>query len=351
MSDAPHKPPASVRLAGLRLPSIEAGRGIAATAVVLYHAMRHLNKIHPAPLLTHAFQFGHAGVDFFFVISGFIILHVHAADIGRPARLGHYAARRFTRVFPTYWVALVFTIILSLAGHEHALPSAADLARSILLLPSHTPPLLGIAWTLQYEIVFYLVFAVLILNRAAGIALCLLWLAWIAIGTIVPDPTGLPPSIYGIYNLEFFAGMAAARILATRRLTRPLPILAVGLAGFAAAALAEDLGWLNGYANPARFAYGVPAAMIVLGAAAADRARLIALPSFLRTLGAASYSIYLFQFIFIGIAWHLLATAGADRGAPAAVIFSILAACGVGGGILMSRRIEYPLMRRLRRRS
>jgi len=353
MSDAPHNPPPGVRLASARLPSprlpgIEAGRGIAATSVVLYHAIRHLNKIHPAPLLTQAFQFGHAGVDFFFVISGFIILHVHAVDIGRPARLGHYAARRFTRVFPTYWVALTLTIILGLAGHQHAFPSAADIASSILLLPSRTPPVLGIAWTLQYEIVFYVLFAVLILNRAAGIALGVLWLARIAIGTIVPDHSGLPPSVFGIYNLEFFAGMAAARILATRRLARPLPLLAAGLTGFAAAALAEDLGWLNGYANPARLAYGIPAAMIVLGAAAADRARLVTLPSALRTLGSASYSIYLFQFIFIGSAWHLLSAAGAI--APTALMFCVLSACGVGGGILMSRNIEYPLMRRLRRR-
>ncbi len=341
MSDAPHTPPAGARLAG-----IEAGRGIAATSVVLYHAVRHLNKIHPAPLLTQAFQFGHAGVDFFFVISGFIILHVHAGDIGRPARLGHYAGRRFTRVFPTYWVALALTVLLGLASRQHPFPSAAELARSILLLPSHAPPLLGIAWTLQYEIVFYLVFGVLILSRAAGITLCVLWLAWIAAGTMTHDHTGLPPSVFGVYNLEFFAGMAAARLLATSRFARKLPWLAAGIACFAASAVAEDLGWLDGYANPARFAYGIPAAMIVLGAAAADRARLLPLPFALRTLGAASYSIYLFQFIFIGIAWHLLSAADV----PTGIMFCVLAACGVGGGILMSRLIEYPLMRRLRKR-
>jgi exopolysaccharide production protein ExoZ len=346
MSDAPHPPRPATRLAG-----IEAGRGVAATAVVLYHAIRHINKIHPAPLLTQAFQFGHAGVDFFFVISGFIILHVHAPDIGRPTRLSHYAARRFTRVFPTYWVALALTLLMGVASHAHTTPSAAELMQSILLLPSHALPLLGIAWTLQYEIVFYLLFAVLILNRAAGIVLFVVWLGWIVASAVAHDHSGLPPSLYGIYNLEFFAGMAAARILATRRLARPLPLLVAGIAGFAAASLAEDLGWLDGYANPARFAYGLPAAMIVLGTAAADRERLIKLPSELRTLGSASYSIYLFQFIFIGIVWHLLAAARADRITPTVGLFCILAACGVGGGILMSQRIEYPLMRRLRRRT
>ena len=61
---------------------------MAATAVVFYHAARHLNKIYGVPALMCVFQFGHAGVDLFFVISGFIILFVHYDDIGRPERLG-----------------------------------------------------------------------------------------------------------------------------------------------------------------------------------------------------------------------------------------------------------------------
>ncbi len=64
------------------------------------------------------FAFGHAGVDFFFVLSGFIILHVHAGDIGRPVRLGHYLQRRFTRVYPFYWV--VFLLALLAMGLRHA---------------------------------------------------------------------------------------------------------------------------------------------------------------------------------------------------------------------------------------
>ena len=70
-----------------RLVGIEAGRGIAASLVVLYHVSRHLDQAFGAPMLVHAFQFGHSGVDFFFVISGFIILFVHYRDIDNPLRL------------------------------------------------------------------------------------------------------------------------------------------------------------------------------------------------------------------------------------------------------------------------
>jgi len=333
-----------------RLRGVEAGRGLAATSVVLYHTARHVAQSQPAPWLTHLFQFGHAGVDFFFVISGFIILHVHRADIGRPARLRHYAARRFTRVFPAYWVALVLTVLLGLGSHVHRVPSGGDFLASIFLLPAHAAPLLGIAWTLQYEIFFYAVFAVLIANRTAGVAALLAWLAWIALGTAGMAASFVPPSLSGVYNLEFFAGMAAAFALARFRLRAPLWWLSGGIVLFAVAAAAEDMGRLDGYADMARLAYGIPAALIVLGAAARERDHAMMLPGLLRTLGTASYSIYLFQFIFIGLAWHLMSASGIAESLPIAASFAILAACGVAGGVAMSRWVEYPLttMSRLR---
>jgi len=73
---------------GRKLTGIEASRGVAATAVVLYHSARHLDHVYGVPGLMRVFQFGHAGVDLFFVISGFIILFVHYGDLGRPERLG-----------------------------------------------------------------------------------------------------------------------------------------------------------------------------------------------------------------------------------------------------------------------
>jgi peptidoglycan/LPS O-acetylase OafA/YrhL len=100
----------------------------------------------------------------------------------------------------------------------------------------------------------------------------------------------------------------------------------------------------------ARLAYGIPAALIVLGAAARERDHAMMLPGLLRTLGTASYSIYLFQFIFIGLAWHLMSASGIAESLPIAASFAILAACGVAGGVAMSRWVEYPLttMTRLR---
>jgi exopolysaccharide production protein ExoZ len=332
-----------------RLDGIEACRGVAATAVVLYHVAKHINKAFVDPSLLSVLRFGHAGVDLFFVISGFIILFVHYDDIGCPARLAHYGERRFTRVMPTYWVALALTVAMALGG-GHAVPSGAQAALSALLLPSHTEPLLSVAWTLMYEVVFYGVFAVLIVNRMAGLALCGVWLGWIVLALRTDVGLGLPAFLHGTYNVEFGFGMAAALWLKTRAVPTPGWMFAAGIAAFATAAVAENAGLLDGYADAARLAYGIPAALIVLAVADLSRRGVIAIPAPLRWLGGASYSIYLFQFVCMGILWQLMLNTGLDRRLPHAVVFCVLALGAVTGGIVMSRLVEYPLTSLIRQR-
>jgi len=110
-----------------KLSGIEISRGLAASAVVLYHVARHLNQAYSMPTLASVFQFGHAGVDVFFVISGFIIVYVHYKDIGASDRLGHYVGRRITRVMPAYWIALAITVLIGVSGSRGE-PSLADVA-------------------------------------------------------------------------------------------------------------------------------------------------------------------------------------------------------------------------------
>ena len=333
----------------VKLNGIEAARGIAATFVVLYHAARHLNKIYVTPVLMSVFQFGHAGIDLFFVISGFIILFVHYDDIGRPVRLRRYIGRRLSRILPIYWVALALTIILSLGG-GHGLPPLIDVAWSALLLPSHAEPLLGIAWTLQFEIVFYTIFCIVIVNRMLGVTVLALWLCWIVLTKFDVSMGGeVPPSLYGVYNIEFFCGMAVAYWLRNRTVLFPKPILLMGVILFAGTGIAENTGLIDGYADMSRLIYGPAAALIVLGAAAAGRGGLMTVPIWLQTLGTASYSIYLFQFVFIGVLWKLWLVLRFADTLPDIASFPVLAIAGVAGGIAMSRLVEYPLMGLIRR--
>jgi exopolysaccharide production protein ExoZ len=333
-----------------RLSGIEAARGIAAASVVLYHVARHIQKVHNAPLYAGAFQFGHAGVDLFFVISGFIILWVHYGDIGKPSSLRRYAARRFTRVMPTYWVALLLTILLHYAG-SHVLPSFETMFWSGTLLPSNHNLVVGVAWTLRFELLFYAIVGVLIWNRVCGLALLAGWLILVTFATVSgAEFRWLPNSIYSVFNLEFFMGMAVAYCLRHRSVPAPRTILTIGVLLFAAVAGAEDLRWLDGDADWARLAYGPAAALIVLGAAEAGRRDLLLVPQWLQSLGSATYSIYLFQFVWIGLAWQAVLHLGLEQRLSDAALFLALAVPGVMGGMLMSRLVEQPLIGLLRSR-
>jgi peptidoglycan/LPS O-acetylase OafA/YrhL len=332
-----------------RLGWIEVSRAVAACLVVAYHVSGHVKDMTGRAGPAAVFRFGHSGVDLFFVISGFIILFVHHPDIGQPARLGAYLQRRAVRVFPIYWVATAAVMLISaVVGHLHL--DAALVLRSITLLPTGGALILGVAWTLQLEILFYGLFTVLILNRWLGLAVLAVWATLIGAAAIsgkaLPDPFG---DLGAHYNMEFLLGMAGAYAMLRWRLKRPGLVLAVGIALFAAAAMAEDTGWLDGYGVAARLAYGLPALLIVTSCCELSRARANLPPGWSTRLGGASYAIYLFQAVFIGGMWRALALAHLPAILPSWLLFGVLAAAPVYGGVIVTRYLEKPLMRAVRR--
>src|SRR5690242_6793447 len=166
-----------------KITTLEACRGFAAVLVVLYHASGSMFEIYFGYPAVSWFRFGHAGVDFFFVLSGFIILYVHADDCGRPERLRHYAYRRVVRIYPIYWAVTVAMIAAAFVVPSiAALPAMAPdrLFLSFLLLPQSGYPLVSVAWSLQHEMLFYVLFGVMILNRRLGFALLVIWAGLIA---------------------------------------------------------------------------------------------------------------------------------------------------------------------------
>src|SRR6516165_1374991 len=136
--------------------SLQACRCLAVLLVVVHHTSNGifvLPKYFNCKPLGHLFYFGEAGVDFFLVLSGFIITYVHRRDVGRPDRLRVYAWKRLTRIYPTYWAALVPLVLVFFLvpqfglGHERDVDS---ILCSMLLLPHpHHAPILGVAWTLR----------------------------------------------------------------------------------------------------------------------------------------------------------------------------------------------------------
>jgi len=214
-----------------RIVSIQALRLVAALLAAWPHAClfshllaRHLGA--PVPDLPGA-ALGKSGVDVFFVISGFVMVHSSQRLYGRPGARRLFVLRRIVRVVPMYWLATLALLAWSL--RTHAPPwDGATIASSLAFMPypslgNHGAviPFLVPGWTLNYEMLFYLVFAlclarsgVLTVARVAGVLLVA-----VVLGMVAALP--LPLSAWANpITLEFVAGMAIA--LAYRRgLTLP----------------------------------------------------------------------------------------------------------------------------------
>lgn len=154
--------------------TLQVFRALAALLVVVFHAGEILAKEKyfgsAANGIDELFWFGgQAGVAFFFVLSGFIISHVHWNDLNQPDKLIGYMKKRVVRIYPTY-VAIFFAVYLAglmVPSISETLPrDASVLIKSVLLVPQDKnivggmgAPVLIVAWSLQYEMMFYLVFA------------------------------------------------------------------------------------------------------------------------------------------------------------------------------------------------
>lgn len=320
---------------------------MAAILVVFYHVARHMNlNIGYLPLGGIA-QFGHAGVDFFFVLSGFIIFYVHGKDIGKPDRLLHYAQRRFTRIFPLYWSVFIIFLTVIYFFSDRLIPGFSFILQSFLLLPSVTDPFIGVAWSLQQEIIFYLIFAICIMHAKFGVYILITWLVFIVLNWIsaLPfDSSIVASKILLDYNIQFYFGIFAAWLNLKNIIASKHFFLILGFLLFFSTGMAENNGLINGYSSSARIYYGLSSFLMVLGFACVKEIKgRIGIS--LNSLGSASYSIYLTHLIFIGIFYKILETTGLFLHLPIWLTYLTLSTAGIVGGIFVSRFIEYPLMR------
>ena len=333
-----------------KLASIEVARGVASVMVVFYHAARHLKVDYGYLPWAGVSQFGHAGVDFFFVLSGFIIFYVHRADINRPRRLANYFYRRFTRIYPYFWFSLIVGIAIAALSIKHSVPPITFLLLEAALMPITGD--VGVAWTLQHEILFYIVFASAIFNLRIGLCVFAAWLtfligSWTAFFPQFDIPVLLRLS--APVDIEFFFGMAAAYWATSKYLKNYKIHLWLGLISFFAFGLAENLKMFDGYAPSGRLAYGLSSMLLVVGITAAESRKPFVIPKFLIAVGNASYSIYLFHLVCIGIAYKLIDLTGLRPVIPVNIQYVILVGAGVGGGMVLSRIIEFPLINMVRR--
>ncbi len=267
--------------------NIQILRAVAAVMVVIFHVVLWLPRDAASEsMLFRLFsEWGKSGVDLFFVISGFVIMLSQARQ---PRPFGAFMRNRVLRIVPLYWlVTALFLLLAALRQivHAEAMPQPGHAALSLAMiswLVAVEMPVVFVGWTLEYEMLFYLLFAGVCLRVP------LRHVVWVLGGVLAMAVwLGLVEQIV----LEFVLGMliAQARLL-FYRIPAPWLLFAAGCALFMLPAFQSVTG-------PRLLHLGLPAAMIVAGLAFMSQWRS-RVGSY---LGAASYSIYLGQALAIPI--------------------------------------------------
>jgi peptidoglycan/LPS O-acetylase OafA/YrhL len=341
--------------------SLEMIRALAALSVVFFHTQMIFTGRTGIVPFGGVFGAGSRGVDLFFVLSGFIIAYIHAGDIGRPGRVGHYFYSRFVRIYPNVWITTLLALAVYLVGFggvDKASKLAPwSIAASFLLLPQSSDALVNVTWSLKYEILFYLLFALAILRRSVGLWLILFWQASVLV--VYLSGRQLEWSWLSYYLrpivLEFGLGLISAWIVINRGRFRILEsprfvtaTLTLGGTVFVGAELVQAYHPAALHALPDFLVFGVSAAFIVVSLAVIDIQRRYRVPRLLVMLGGASYSIYLVHFSTIS-----LVAASLTKGNHVPMndaVFLAVALIGIFFGLLFHQWIDRPLHRFLRRR-
>ena len=286
--------------------NVQALRACAAMLVVF----EHLGKsngieahyfVSQTPLLAAFGEAGRFGIDLFFSISGFIMICTTWNSFGHAGASRKFLLRRCIRIYPAYWLVLVpLTIVFFLAPERltqfHAVRT--DLVASFLLLPQAGQPLLAVAWTLVYEMFFYLIFSTLLAfdRRFLPWAIVAWFIVEIALCVGLKYQTNAYLAFLGNpYAIDFIYGIGVGYLHVTGRLKAPYPlvaglaILCVGLASF---------GFHFGemWSSHRVIFFGIPAAGLLALTVTLEVRRGLRAPRWLIALGDASFALYL---------WHL----------------------------------------------
>ena len=318
-------------------------RAIAVLMVVVAHIHQANGRFFDSPVLGQASLFGFAGVDVFFVLSGFIIHHLYKDHSGFDLR---YFLNRLNRILPLYWI---FTG-LAVAGY-FAMGSALsrpleelDIFASITLIPTGQMPILQVGWTLTHELYFYLAYGLaLLLPRPMRLWAALAWALASLAYILLPHGLNSPwlTLAFSPFNMLFLSGVALAALFPRIQRLR-IPALILLVAGLALGLTWTHIHGLDGLAAaPLRVVILAPFAM---GLVASFLAWTPPLGRAFATLGDWSYAIYLSHILVIGVLARLMPRFTGDGLAGGLALYAagLVAALALGG--LAHILVERPLL-------
>lgn len=279
--------------------SIQILRGVAALLVVLYHILMTEDKFSGSnKLLPDFFEIGKTGVDLFFVISGFI-LAVITYDTWGSGNSFKFILKRFSRIYPTYWFYLLIALSVYLVqprlvySSQH---SEFNFFTSLFLIPNKKPPLILAAWTLVYEVYFYVLFSVVISFKKKYVIVAFsLWLFLLVGSNLFFSIDRSDYFLYFIthpYQIEFILGVFCAVLYKSHKIKFPnilyslLCLISLCLIPYFYYTVYKQI-------LPQSLIFGLLYSTIVFTLVSIERKSNLQYPKIFITIGDSSYSMYL----------------------------------------------------------
>jgi len=314
------------------LSNLQILRAFAALNVVLFHIIAIGDEQgFGIPALEFLRDWGANGIDIFFVLSGFIMVYIAERRQRKPLVFLH---SRAIRIIPIYWfLTLVGLVAILLAGDFRGEPITFEpILASFLFLTRWTTmdmPILYVGWTLEWEMLFYLIFGFCLLfkNKTVQFVLPLIILVSLVLFAW-QDPI----------ILEFGFGMLIAKISKMDAAKRYAGLICLAGVSFLIASI-----WIKPEI-PQPILWGIPSALLVLGLVNIKQWKF----KLAEHLGDASYSIYLIQVFTIPIFYKL-----AEKFVPDFSTLFLAITCLVGtaiAGSLFHLIVEKPFQKLLARK-
>lgn len=314
-----------------RLDSLQAARAIAALSVVLVHSVAMASRYGTAGVGAKEDFFAgllHAGVDLFFVVSGFVMTYITHGLESSFFNSSVFFVKRIARIVPIYWAVTLFKALLlfqvpSVFNNQRF--DAVGTIKSLLFIPYFNAdglmfPVMGVGWTLNYEMFFYGYFAlVLMLSRKHLLQISLMvFPLLVAIGKLYEFESPFMLMATDPIVLNFLYGIVVAHIfLNGKSLTNKGAVFSIVL-GVSLLLLCGFVSFINFHRV---VKWGIPVAMTICGFISLEHNRSLSVGSWLVTIGDSSYSIYLTHTLVLPLFGKILYVA-VPSGVPSVALVS-----------------------------
>lgn len=283
--------------------SIQVLRGIAALSVVFFHVSEMLLQYTDGNglfcKLSSLWYTGAAGVDLFFVISGFVMVQSTRGMFGQKGASEAFIRRRLIRIVPLYWfyTSIMLVLVLLPFTLRGQVFSWIFTFKSFFFIPAFNPsngldlPLLPPGWTLSYEMYFYLIFSLLLCfhKRFLLPVITAIFFFSAFAGQWLQVQNPIIKVVMSPLLLEFVFGCYLAYLVNRREISSRICFLLIGgalLALFLVCGIKVD--------NQTRFIFwGMPVFFLMTGLVFLEKRGTLFPSSLLRLMGDSSYSIYL----------------------------------------------------------